>query len=112
MFGALRYDFEDIESYDPDGAYFGDRLVIDGCNYDANGNGETEETDQSETDWWPATPLNGDRNWALDWQDSHVLGVDWYESDIQYYHTQHLNHNLKAYAAWWMFARIAGWEGP
>ena len=27
------YDFEDIESYDPDGAYFGDKHVTDTCDY-------------------------------------------------------------------------------
>jgi hypothetical protein len=108
----ILYDFADIESYDPDGNYFGDKRVDDSCCYDANGNGVVEMTDEASNDYWPSTPLNGDRNWALDWQDSHVLGVDWYESPrIRSYHTQHLNHNLKAYAAWWLFARLAGWQG-
>lgn len=79
-------------------------------NYDFNGNGETEEEDEGEIGWWPPVPINGDRNWAIDWQDSHTIGVDWYETNIRYYHTQPLNHNLKAYAAWWLRARLAGWE--
>ena len=29
--GKILYDFEDIESYDPDGTYFGDRNVTDSC---------------------------------------------------------------------------------
>ena len=109
--GKILYDFEDIESYDPDGKYYGDKYVTDACNYDANGNGVTEQTDESQNNWWPATPLNGDANWALDWQASHVLGTDWYECDLQYCHTQHLNDNLKAYAAWVLFARLAGYDG-
>jgi hypothetical protein len=109
----ILYDFADIESYDPDGNYFGDKLVDDSCCYDANGDGIVEQTNEQENEYWPSTPLGEDRNWALDWQATHTLGVDWYESArIQYYHTQHLNHNLKAYAAWWLMARLAGWSGP
>ena len=26
-------------------------------------------------------------------------------------HTQALNGNLKAYAAWWLWARLGGWNG-
>jgi hypothetical protein len=80
----ILYDFEDIESYDPDGAYFGDRDVRDSCAYDGG-------------------------NWAIEWQDSHTQGVDWY--DCESAHSQPLNANLKAYAAWWLWARLAGWDG-
>ena len=90
--------------------YFGDKLVSMAQNYDYNANGTTEETNENTTDWWPSTPLNGDKNWALDWQAAHTVGVDWYESDIRYYHAQHLAHNLKAYTAWWLFAKLAGWN--
>jgi hypothetical protein len=113
------YDFEDIESYDPDGNYFGNKLVGDACNYDYDNDGILEETVESSTGeitypdaangWWPKRPLDNDRNWALDWQAVHP--GEWYECNIRYYHTQHLNHNLKAYAAWWLFARLSGWNG-
>ena len=79
----ILYDFEDIESYDPDGSYFGDKYVTDSCDYDGG-------------------------NWAIEWQDSHVEGVDWYECSSA--HSQPLNANLKAYAAWWLWARLAGWD--
>jgi len=82
--GKILYDFEDIESYDPDGTYFGDRSVTDSCAYDGG-------------------------NWATEWQDSHTQGVDWY--DCESAHSQPLNANLKAYAAWWLWARLAGWDG-
>ena len=99
----ILYDFADIETYNPDGVYFGDKHPTDGCNYDYNNSGSTTQTGD------PATPTNGDRNWAIDWQNSHVEGIDWY--DCSPAHTQPLNGNLKAYAAWWLWARLAGWEG-
>jgi hypothetical protein len=107
----ILYDFEDIESWDPDGEYYGDSLVTAACNWDANRNGVTEEMREDTGDWVPPGPLNGDRNWALEWQDAHTLNVDWYQCTINHYHTQHLNDNLKAYAFWWLMARIAGWDG-
>ncbi len=84
------FDFADIESYDPDGlvnymALFAD----DGCNYTSGG---------------------VSRNWATEWQSSHTQNVDWYDCGSA--HSQPLNANRKAYAAWWLFARIAGWAGP
>jgi len=85
----ILYDFADIESYDPDGNYFGDKRVNDNCDYDSNGDGIR------------------DRNWAVDWQRAHP--DDWYDCPAA--HTQPLNANLKAYAAWWLWARVAGWDG-
>jgi len=97
------YDFADIETYGPDGSYYGNKFATDGCNYDYNNSGATSQSGD------PALPAQGDRNWAIDWQNSHTLGVDWFNCESA--HSQPLNANLKAYAAWWMFARIAGWEG-
>jgi len=88
------YDFYDIELYDPDGNYYGDRYVLDTCYYDGNGDGN---------------PWNDDTNWALDWQGSHTQDVDWYDCGCA--HSEALNCNQKAYAAWWLWARLAGWSG-
>ena len=82
----ILYDFADIESYDPEGNYYLDKGADDGCNY--NG---------------------GLNNWALDWENSHRKGIDWYECSSA--HTEPLNANRKAYAAWWLWARLANWEG-
>jgi hypothetical protein len=84
------YDFADIESYNPDGVYYGAWEPNDNCDYDVDGN----ET-------W-------DGNWAIEWQTAHP--GEWY--DCVAAHTQPLNGNLKAYAAWWLWARLAGWQGP
>lgn len=87
----ILYDFADIESYNPDGLYFGDKIPNDNCDYDSNG-------DDSR-----------DANWALEWQQSHTEDVDWYSCLSA--HSQSLNANRKAYAAWWLWARLAGWNG-
>jgi len=85
----ILYDFADIESYDPDAAYFGDKLVNDACYYDSNGDSSR------------------DRNWAVDWQNAHP--AEWYSCSSA--HSQPLNANMKAYAAWHLWARLAGWDG-
>jgi len=87
--GRVLYDFADIESYDPDGNEFLSHYADDACNY------------YSDTD--------PDANWAQEWQDSHVEGDDWYECSSA--HSEPLNANMKAYAAWWLWARLAGWDG-
>jgi hypothetical protein len=83
------YDFYDFDCHDPDGNYYGDKRVKDTCEYDSDGNGSTNA------------------NWAIAWQDSHTVGVDWYQCSSA--HSQPLNANQKAYAAWWLWARLAGW---
>ena len=85
------FDFADIECYDPDGNYYGDKNLNDACNYDSDGNGSL------------------DGNWAIEWQNSHTEGIDWYQCSSA--HSQPLNANQKAYAAWWLWATIAGWQG-
>ncbi len=70
-YNKVLFDFADIESYDPDGRYY--PFPHDNCDYYAS--------------------LNGSRqgNWAQEWQNSHVLGVDWYASSAA--HSQPLNAN-------------------
>jgi hypothetical protein len=87
----ILYDFADIESYDPDGlTHYMPLMCNDNCDYDSDGNGSL------------------DRNWATRWQNTHSENVDWY--DCSPAHTQALNGNLKAYAAWWLWARLGGWN--
>src|SRR5512140_418373 len=82
----ILFDFADIESYNPDGVYFADKRANDNCDYDSDANGSL------------------DRNWATEWQAAHP--GQWYDCSAA--HSQPLNGNLKAYAAWWLWARLAG----
>jgi len=84
----ILYDFADIESYDPNGLINYMLLnCTDECWYDSDGNGSR------------------DKNWAQDWRAAHTQNVDWYSCSPA--HTDALNGNLKAYAAWRLFAEIA-----
>jgi uncharacterized repeat protein (TIGR01451 family) len=78
------FDFADIESYDPDGAYFLDRGASDDCSY-----------------------VGG--NWADEWCAANA--GDPLCASCSCAHSRALNCNLKARAFWWMLARIAGWDG-
>jgi len=88
--GKVLYDFADIDRYDPDGTYF--EFVNDTCDYYD----------------YIGSPIQG--NWAREWEQSHVEDVDWF--DCSSAHSEALNANQKAYAAWALFARLAGWSGP
>jgi hypothetical protein len=84
----LLYDFASIESYDPDGTINYMLLSAnDGCYYDSDGNSSR------------------DANWAIEWQNTHTEGVDWYQCSSA--HSQPLNANQKAYAAWYLWVLIA-----
>lgn len=59
-------------------------------------------------------------NFYQDWQDDHTLGTDWYYNRqtpggtvncTDGHTTQHITGNRKAFAFWWVLARIAGYEG-
>jgi len=87
----ILFDFADIETYNPDNTYFGDKNPNDNNDYDSDNNGSR------------------DRNWAVEWQNSHSKNTDWYDCSCA--HSKALNCNQKAYAAWWLWASLAGWDG-
>lgn len=72
--------------------------------------------------YYEDTGDNGDSdsyggNFYQDWQDAHALGEDYFENkkipggDVAYgaHNTQHITANRKAYALWWILARMSGW---
>ncbi len=83
----ILYDFADIESYNPDGVFY--QYATDSCDYYADTYGDTYLG-----------------NWGTSWQDTYP--GQWYSCEAQ--HTEPVNANMKAYAAWWLWARLAGWN--
>jgi uncharacterized protein YjdB len=74
--------------------------------------------------YWGDTGDNGESdsyggNFYEDWQNTHTLGVDYFENKLEpgggvvfgAHNTQHITANRKAYAFWWILARMAGWDG-
>lgn len=79
------YDFNDIEHWDPDGTYF--EFVNDDCAVYSGAGGASSG------------------NWATEWQAAHIKNLDWYDCGSA--HSQPLNANQKAYAAWALWCALA-----
>ncbi|MFO7569799.1 MAG: hypothetical protein R6W75_08355 [Smithellaceae bacterium] len=106
-YNKILFDFADIESFDPDGINYLVRYATDGCNYDYNNSGATTQTGD------PATPINGDRNWAVDWTAANPGDplTTLASNCASCSHSQKLNCALKGRAVWWLWARLGEWDG-
>ncbi len=80
------------------------------------------DTHAMDDTYYEDTGDNGDSvtysgNFYEDWENSHTLGSHWYENKdapggtptYGQHNTQHITANRKAYAFWWVLARIAGY---
>ncbi len=74
-----------------------DQNVEDDCDYDG-GNWATE---------WIAGKV--EMISSSDTENNEPNGGDWYQCGSAHSHA--LNANLKAYGSWYLFARLAGWDG-
>ena len=101
-------------------------LINDHCN--ANGyfclDYYSIDTHDMVDNYWEDAGDNGNSvsyggNFYVDWQNSHALGTDYFENKTSpggsvtfgAHNTQHITANRKAYAMWWILARISGWDG-
>lgn len=101
--------------------YQNHKRIVDFCK--ANGyfclDYWSQDTYEYETDAYKPTEDGNDNVQHKAYTDSHTVGVDWFQCrdygsgsvSLPAHANQHLTGNRRAYGAWWIWARLAGWNG-
>ena len=87
-YNKILFDFADIESYDPAGTYY--EFSHDNCDY------------------YQGAGWGYLGNWATEYCGENPSSE--YCWDCYCSHSEAANCNMKGVAAWWMYAKIAGWN--
>lgn len=99
--GRYCIDYYAIDTHDMDGAYWDDT------------------TDECASAKYNAATPGTSSNFYRDYQNSTAEGISWYQNRsspggtfaLGQHTNQHITSNRKAFAFWWILARIAGWDG-